>query len=349
MINQAPEIVSQSKIEETDYSTLKILLLGVIGVATGIFTVYEFDQFLLTFQTAFLWFSLFGMLAFLTINILLVFFVKHMLITWGIVFVEAFAPIIFFVSHFSGQNFGVLLIGFAVFFIFLMLGIGAGVSRFRNSLKMKFFDVTKIVTPKLVTGLLILAGILFYSEYFLWGSVNETMMKGIFEGSLKSSEPIVHLWYSDVSTDQTVKEFFSTLTTSQLKKNPQVTVNGVPVNVRDGLKELPLEMQIKVMNTLSAELQKKVEEKTGPLDSNAKVSDVLYGYLKDWLDKLSPNLRMILGIIMTALLFLSIKGIAYFLYWIINVFAFLVFKLLVVANFAVTGYEARTREFVILP
>lgn len=349
MINQAPEIVSQSKIEETDYNALKITLLGVIAVAASIFTIYEFNQFLLTFQYAFLWFSLFGMLAFLTINIFLVFFVKHFAITFGIVFGEAFLPLIFFFPHLGGSNIAVLLGGFFLFFIFSLLGIGRGVSRFRNSIKLRFFEVTKIVTPKLVTGFLILASVLFYAQYFLWGSVNEAMIRGVFNETLKSSEPIVHLWYSDVSTDQTVGEFFSTLTTSQIKKNPEVTINGVSVNVRDGLKELPIEMQMKILNTFSSELQKKIEEKIGPLDTNAKVNDTLYQFVKDWVEKLGPQVRIILGILLTVLLFLTVKGFAYLVYWVINLFAFLVFKLLVVANFAVPGYEARTREFVILP
>lgn len=349
MINQAPEIVSQSKIEEADYNTLKIILLGVIGVAAGIFAVYEFDQFLLTFQYAFLWFSLFGTLAFLAINILLVFFVKHLIITWGIVLVEAFSPVIFFISRFQGQNVRILMAGFVLLFIFLMLGISGGVSRFRNSMKMKFFEITKVVTPKLVTGLLVLAAAIFYSEFFIWGSVNEGMIRGMFDASLKSAEPIVHLWYTDISSDQTVKEFFATLTKTQLKKNPNVTINGVQINVREGLKDLPIETQAKVMSTLSSELQKKFEEKIGPLDQNAKISDILYNYVKDWLLKLSSGVRFVLGIILTILLFFVIKGIAYLLYWLINLFAFLVFKLLIVSNFAVIEYESRTREFTILP
>lgn len=349
MINQAPEIVSQSKIEETDYNTLKITLLGVIAVAVSIFTVYEFNQFLLTFQYAFLWFSLFGMLALLILNIFLVFFVKHFAITFGVVFAEAFFPLIFFFSYFKGPHIEVLLGGFFLFFIFLLLGIGRGVSRFRNSIKMRFFEITKVVTPKLVTGFLILASVLFYAQYFLWGSINETMARGIFDESLRSSEPIVHLWYSDISTDQTVGEFFSALTTSQIKKNPEVTINGVPVNIRDGLKELPLEMQVKIMGTLSSELQKKVEDKVGPLNQNATVSDELYRFLNEWLDTLTPNIRTMLGIMATVLLFLVVKGFAFLVYWIINLLAFLIFKLLVVANFAVPGYETRTREFVILP
>lgn len=349
MINQAPEIISQSKIEETDYNALKITLLGVIGVAASIFTVYEFDQFLLTFQYAFLWFALSGMLAFIVVNILLSFFVKHFTITFGIILAETFAPIVFFISKFSKPNIEILVIGFFLFFLFTILGVGRGVSRFRNSIKMRFFEIAKTITPKLVTGVLILASVLFYGEYFLWGSVNETMTRTIFNETLRSAEPITHLWYSDISGDQTVNDFFSSLVTTQLKKTPQVTINGVLVNLRDGMKELPPDMQKKVMDTLSEELRKKAEEKVGTLNPNAKVSDVLYQYIKDWIASLSSPMKMGLGVGLTVLLFFSIKSVMFLLYWLINLIAFLVFKLLIVANFAVPGYETRTREFVLLP
>jgi len=349
MINQAPEIVSQSKIEETDYNALKITLLGVIGVAASIFAVYEFDQFLLTFQYAFLWFALAGMLAFLVINILLTFFVKHFAITFGIILAETFTPLIFFISKFSKPNIEILIVGFFLFFIFILLGVGRGIGRFRNSIKMKFFEIAKTTTPKLVTGILILASVLFYGEYFLWGSVNENMARTIFEETLKSAEPITHLWYSDISSDQTVSQFFGSLVATQLKKTPQVTINGVAVNMRDGLKELPPEAQKKIMDTLSDELRKKAEEKVGTLNPNAKVSDVLFQCIKDWIATLSSNIKLILGIGITILLFLSVKSIMFLLYWLINLIAFLIFKLLIVANFAVPGYETRTRDFVLLP
>jgi len=349
MINQAMEIISQSKIEETDYNALKITLLGVIGVAVSIFSVYEFDQFLLTFQYGFLWFALCGMLAFIVINLLLTFFVKHFTITFGIILAETFFPLVFFISKFSKPNIEILLIGVFLFFVFTLLGVWRGVSRFRNSIKMKFFEIAKIVTPKIVTGILILASVLFYSEYFLWGSVNEAMARKVFDDSLKTVESITHLWYGGISGEQTVSEFFGSLVAVQLKKTPEVTINGVTVNMRDGLKELPPEAQKKILGTLSDELMKKAEEKVGTLNPNAKVSDVIYQYIKDWIIKLSANTKLALGIGVTVLLFFSIKGIMFLLYGLINLIAFLVFKLLIVANFAVPGFETRTREFVLLP
>jgi len=349
MINQAPEIISQSKIEETDYNALKIILLGVIGVAASIFTVYEFDQFLLTFQYAFLWFALSGMLAFLVINILLTFFVKHFTITFGIILTETFAPILFFVSQFSKPNIEILFVGFILFFVFTLFGLGRGVRTFRNSIRMKFFEITKVVTPKLVTGILILASFLFYGEYFLWGSANEAMTRTVFNGTLKSTESVVHLWYSDVSSEQTVNDFFGSIIAAQLKKTPQITIDGVPVNIRDGLKDLTPEMQKKVMSTLSDELRKKAEEKVGALNPDAKVGDVIFEYIKDWISTLSSSMKLTLGVGVTILLFFSIKSLMFLFYWLINVIAFLIFKLLIVANFAVPGYETRTREFVLLP
>jgi len=139
------------------------------------------------------------------------------------------------------------------------------------------------------------------------------------------------------------------LVATQLKKTPHVTINGVQINLRDGLKELPPDIQNKVMTVLSEELRKKTEEKVGPLNPNAKVSDVLYQYIKDWVMSLSSSMKMGLGVGLTVFLFFSLKSVMFFLYWIINLIAFLIFKLLIVANFAVPGYETRTREFVILP
>lgn len=348
-MNQTPEIISQAKIEEADYNALKITLLGLIGVASSVFTVYEFDQFLSTFQYAFLWFALFGMLVFLVVNILNIFFIKHFAITWGIIVVETFLPIVFFLKRMVPSSPEIILAGFLLFFICTVFGVWRGVGRLRNSVKLKFFEVARSAMPKLVSGFLLLASCVFYAEYFVWNTFDESMGKAAVSGVLTSVEPIVHFWFSGISADQTVGELFQSVTESQLKNTSQVVINGIPVDVKAGMKELTPEMRTKIISALSSDLQQKAETKVGALNATRTVKDTVYQLIRDWFGKLQPNIKIIIGIIITTILFFSVKGVAFLIYWLIEGIAFLIFKLLIVSNFAVMSFESRNRDFVILP
>ncbi|MFA6365347.1 MAG: hypothetical protein WCW78_03025 [Candidatus Paceibacterota bacterium] len=344
-----PQIISQSKIEETDYSVIKIIMLALVGVAASIAAIYEFDQFLITFQYAFLWFGLAAILAFFVISILHTFFIKHFSIIWGIVFVEAFLPLILFAprisAHFSYALFG----GFIVFFFFSIAGMQRGRSLLKNSVKIHFFQIARTVTPKLVTGMLLLASILFYAEYFEWKKLDSTMGRAMVYETVASAEPIVHLWFKNVYGTQTVNEFLREITVMQIAKMPPDAIPGITLDVQRGLDQLQPEVKEKIISRLTAELKKTVETKIGPLDSNTTVRDVVYTYVDGYISKLPERTKTIFSIGLAVLLFFSLKGIGVLCYWLINMAAFLMYKFLIAADFAMITFETRNREFIVLP
>ncbi|MFA6407173.1 MAG: hypothetical protein WCV80_00505 [Candidatus Paceibacterota bacterium] len=344
-----PQIISQSRIEEADYSAIKIIALALAGIAASVVAVYEIDQFLITFQYAFLWFGLAAFLIFFVVTILHTFFIKHFSIIWGIVFVETLLPLILFAPRISAQFSYALFAGFVVFLFFSITSIMQGRALLKNSVKIRFFQVAKAVTPKLVTGALILASVLFYTEYFEWKKLDSTMGKAIVYESVAGAEPIVHLWFKNVSGTQTVKEFLREITIMQIAKLPPDAIPGITLDVQKGLDQLQPEVKEKIIARFSEELKKTLETKIGPLDANMKVRDVAYTYVDEYVTKMPPGTKTIFSIGAAVLLFFSLKGIAVLFYWFINMWAFLMYKFLIAADFALLTFETRNREFVVLP
>ena len=95
-------------------------------------------------------------------------------------------------------------------------------------------------------------------------------------------------------------------------------------------------------------MRKRTETLTGPLSESAPVNVVIYDQISRYVSRLSPNTLTILGFVAALLLFFALKGFAALFYWLVILFAFVVFKFLVVIGFAYVNLETRSREYIML-
>lgn len=347
-MSQGPQIVSQAQFEETDYSAAKIVLFALMSIVSGMAMVYEFDQFLLTSQYAFLLFSIVAACAFVVMNVLNAFFLKRLSIVWGVVFLESVGPLALFAARMDGAVPYALLAGFAALLFFVFSGIARGKGILKNSIKIKFFQTARVITPRLVTGILIIASVIAYTEYVEWGKWNAALGKEITYGAIREAEPLLHLWFPNVSGTQTVGAFLREVTVAQIRNFPPNTIPGIP-DLQKGLEEMPVEVKETIIARFSGELEKTIEAKIGALDRNATVNEAVYEGLSRFAAARSEKEKALGGAALALLLFFSLKGIAVLFYWLLNGLAFLVYKFLIAANFAMVSFESRNREFVFLP
>lgn len=337
----------QSKVEEVDFSALKILILTFLSVAASMAMIYEFSAFSISLNYLSLWLGLSALFIFTVLNILNAFFIKHIYMLAGIAFLETCLPIVFY----PNQIFSINMVGFLLFFAFVLYGLLAGRNHLMNSIKIRFFSVVSLITPKIVTGALICMSMLFFTNCLSYGNgvCTESFGKSIVNNALDASTPIVNIWIPGVSADQTVSDFFNSFAISQMSKVK--LGDGFPenINLSTGISEIPKLLREKIINKFSSDIRSAFEQTTGPLDSNKSVKSEVFRIISEYVKKFSDKTKAIASIGLAVLIFFSLKGIAFLTYWLVNLVAFLVYKLLIAANFAVVNYETRNREFVVLP
>jgi len=342
-----PAVISQSVEPETDRSILKLVMLGIVGIVSSFFAFYFFNKFLLTADYNFLlWSALIGI--FLGVQVILnAFFIKKRSIAKTILFLEALAPLFLFSARiFSPVPSYSLLIAAALFFLFVSRGFSRGHNAVKNGLKIKFFEVAKIITSKFFTGFIIFLSILVYAHYFEWGNFNDNLGKGLTDYILSAAEPIVQIWFPKFSFNQTFGEFLEAAAKEQIQKaNLNLNVQeGVPFN----FDRLPAGIRIQLLNETSAGIRSSIEKILGPVNNNDSIKDSIYLALKKYVNNLSDQIKSFLGIIVAFMIFLIIKSIAIFFYWLVELIAFIFFKFLIAVNFARIGFESRSREFIVL-
>ena len=347
-MNNEPSIVSQSKVEEVDFSILKISFLALFSVGTSMAMIYELNEFISSLQYGFLWLGILALFMFLVINVLNVFFIKHRSILFGIAFAEACLPALFFLSRIRTELWP-LAIGFSLFFVFVAAGLRQGRAHLANSIKIRFFATTKLVTPRLVTGVLIGVSILFYMQCFsLGGTCAEGVGREFIRQTLNVSQPIVNIWVPNVSPNQTVTDFFHQFASAEVNSTA-FRANNAPIITSNGISEIPVKVKDQIIDSFSNQLRATVEEKVGPLNSKESVLNEVYRIITKYLSGFSDLMKRLMSVGVAVVLFFLLKGFGFLVYWFVDFIAFLIYKLLIAANFATVNYETRNREFVILP
>jgi len=353
MLNQtslSPTIISQSGAVETDQNFYKVIIFGVIIVLLGIAGVYCFNQFLITAESANFVLSLVASIIFLALVVLQVFFVKSRTRLIFLLFIEAIAPLVIFYSHFLSGFPLPLLIGFGLFFVFLCLGIIRGRRILANSLKVNFWIVAKSVIPKATSGLLLFFAILVYLNYFVWGNFNEAVGQRFVSGFIRSGEPIIRIWVPDFSVENSVGDTINVFMEKQMSsmnfdKNSNIGSDTSFSKLSDEAKKNLVENAAKGFKNYFLLYFSKNLNLFNMKDS---VGAAVYNFLKNYMNQLSVANKSIVGIVISFIVFLTLKSIAFFLYWLIEFISFLIFKFLLAINFAHITLETRSREFISL-
>ena len=343
-----PEIISQSPESEADKNLIKILFLAVLAVAASFLGFYWLDRFILTASALNFWLCVLAVFFLLALNILNVFLIKSRLKLNLIVFAEAASALAVFSGRLSQPFFPWLGVGAAVFFDFLSAAVMRGNHTLTNSLKVNFWPTARAVAGASATGLLVLMTVVFYLHYFQWGNFNDVLGRRFVDGILASADPILNIQFPGASFTGTTRDLFARMAETELKK---ISLNSLAGGAESSLQNFNLlspSAKQNLINEVARELRKRTETLTGPLSESAPVNVVIYDQISRYVSRLSPNTLTILGFVAALLLFFALKGFAALFYWLVILFAFVVFKFLVVIGFAYVNLETRSREYIML-
>jgi hypothetical protein len=342
------QVISESREAEADRSLWKIIVLGIFGIAASVASVAGFDRLVSAADNLYLWPTIIAFTVFLVVCILQIFLVKGLGKLTLMSFLESAAPLALFWDKVYPQTSATLVVGAVLAFVFLFVAAKRGHSFLGNSLKVRFFETSKVFLPKLVTGFLIFFSVILYLNYFEWGNFTPEMGRRIVSGLLSGSEPVVKIVMPDVSLNGTVRDLLRGLAAGELR-NKSLQIPGLsPNSPETEFKNIPKQYQEKYIDDAADQLEKAFKSRFGNVNPNAKVSDFVYGLVDRYLAGLLESSPWALPAAVMLLFLFFLKGIFVLLYWFFILIAFLVFKMLIVFGSAYLGAETRSREFTLL-
>ena len=348
-IPQSPDIIKQSREDERDQSIIKIAVLLFFALLFSVGTIFFFFQFLDTARIPFLFLSLGTAILTLGATLLNAILIKNEIVVSIIALAQGIVPLVLFGDRIYPTPSFVLLGGALLFGILLLLASLRGAHALKQLTSVRFFQVSHIVVPRAITALLIFLSVLVYLAYFEWGALSPDVGKAFVRGVVRSSVPIVRIWLPGFSEEASVEETLSMLARTQLERTVVRPDLPLPSNFTGDFNQLPPSFRAQLVEHTVQNLKEGFEQTFGiPLLMNSSISEIAYDLAAARIGRLSAAERTTLGIALAFSLFSLAKGITLFLSWVVSLFAFLVFKLLIVIGFAHTAEELRNREFVIL-
>ncbi len=343
------EIISERREPETDRSAWKMLLLGLLGVAASAAAVSGFMNFSASPSPPYFWTFVVATLLFWALKLVQIFFVKGSWKLFSITLCEILVPLAVFRTHFDSVTLPYLLVAAILAFLFIGTAIRRGRNTVENSIEPQFFSVSKNVLPKLTSGFLIFISLLLYLNYFVWGNFTDTLGRAMLQSVTSTAEPVVHLWIPNVSFGMSVQTFIDTLVRGELERTNFTVAETGGHTQQIGFRELPPKQQELYFSQAKQQANAAFVAQFGDVNRNESVNTLLYDLGKEYIGKMGTAASGILSVAAIVLFFLSIKGVAVLLYWLIGLLGFIFFKLCLVTGFAVMSVETRTRRFPILP
>lgn len=336
METNKPEIISQSKEVEVDRNPIKIVLIGIFGIALSVWAVYSFFQFFTEGNAGYLiWAGLAGIL-FVAVAIAQAFLIKNSKLMKFITLLEAFAPIALFYQRIVPEPSAPLLIGALLLWYMISIGIGRGSRMLGNSMRIRFFEVARAVFPRVTTGMTLFITIVFYLTFFVWGGMTTETGRLFFSGTLETIQPAVRIWFPQTSFNGSVHQVLEGIVESQFNRGTIGSAEEFSPDERAAIIS-------KSVITIGASL----EGTFGRIDFNAPFVNELYRIFLGLLQS-SSLMSLAIGFGTALVLFFVLRSITALLSGIILVFGYIFFKILLITNFAHIAVENRSREFVIL-
>lgn len=309
--------------------TKKIIKISILSTLTAIFSFLAFSflgKALILGTISGLWPAIVSFLLLIIFLCLEVVFIPDTKFLFFLVFVQTVLPVFSFLNIFDSFKFIFLI--FLLFFSFVYWGIEKGRNLFKNSIEIKFLQISKLIIPKIITGLLIFCVFILYFHYVSLGYFNEKMAKDTFNKVLNSFEPAFSVWISGIHFNMTVDEAMEVITISNYRKNKvEILDNKIDFDtLQDSQKEI-------MINEGVNKLKEKLDKNFGKIDGSKLVRDQIFSILSAKISKLPPIVKNITGGGFLLIMFFVLKGIAFIFYPIISFIAFVFYKIFLVAKF----------------
>lgn len=347
-IGPSPVVVSESREAEADNKLWKLFLLLILGALANVFCIYSFLKLLIGAEYLYFVYTLMAAGLFLSFVILQAFFIKSRVKLFGMLIFETLVPLVFFIKELTTPSSFVLLVGGVLSAILVAAGGLRGARALSETIKIRFFEIAKVVTPKVTTGIVLFLSVVMYVSYFQVGRFNEATAEMVFKRTLSLSTPALQIWLPGASFSDTLGDFLANSAERQLNRiassGPSLTVSDTPVDIRS----LTSAAKKKILSDFSTQIRTAIEQYTGPLNPQAQLGDELYRIARNYFKKFSAVAQFATGIGVSVLFFFALKGIFAVLYFIVWFVSFLLFKFFISVNFAHIALQTRSREFIVL-
>ncbi len=319
---------------EVDKSIAKIIILAIVWAAFSFLFSYFLRLFILNGRSDFLLFSFLASLVFLSIFLLTALFIKS---AWKINLI-IFLNVLFLAAPFFDRLSGKINLGLLISFLFLVWANYNGRQELNNTLKIKFWRISKKTIPKAIIALAVFVG-------FVYVGVVGSGTKGFFI-SQATFEKVVSPITQNGLVQKLLPGLDLSLSTGDLIQN--LATNQVEQNSQFDL--LSQSDKSQLINQSIEDLESEASSLVGaPLDLKARASDELYKIVAAKFDTLSPNVApTTIPIVVAALIFLTIVGLSLPIRLVTSALAFLVYEICLALGFSVIMLEGRSREIIIL-
>ncbi|MEK7086759.1 MAG: hypothetical protein AAB935_00685, partial [Patescibacteria group bacterium] len=83
-------------------------------------------------------------------------------------------------------------------------------------------------------------------------------------------------------------------------------------------------------------------------NGNDTLNKAIFLGIKNYIKNFPPNFTAVFGIVTALVFFAILKSVAVLFYWLVEIVALIVFKILLISGFAYISIENRSREFILL-
>lgn len=317
LINSVPE-----NAVDADYSMTKIAAVVVSVIIFAAAFGYFLNQlnFICGLIAAFFFLAVFTLQAF---------FIKDRSVIIAAVFVETAVLALPFYKILSLP----LIIAFFTFFLLNSGAILFGQRELENALKIPFFKISKAILVKsIIYVILLVSSIFIFSEM---GAILFTEKNSqAFINPLIT--PIIRPIAPNFSPEMPVGVLISEIVKEQMRESEQ-------------FKAMSEAEESAYLDKVVKEEAKIIERTTGAaLDLKKSVADNIYLSLSSLLDNLTPQDKNYFGIALLVFIWLTISGFVFIFYVPVAILTYILYEILLAADFAVIQYESRSREIIIL-
>lgn len=217
-----------------------------------------------------------------------------------------------------------LLAGAVLLFVFLTWGYLRARLDLEEYLNIRFFRIGAKALPLFISGVAIFSAI--YSAGVL-DITGFSFSEAAVTKTLESAAPLMRRFIPGFSPEATVQGALSSFVRRQL----------------------PLDVPEAAVDQNTAALREKIAELTGiPLRGEDTVSQAVYENAILKLRSLKAGARVVALAVIGVLIFLTIKGVAFFIQWVIMLLGFLFYHALLMLNFFSIGFETREKEVIVM-
>ncbi|OGM93098.1 hypothetical protein A2372_01630 [Candidatus Wolfebacteria bacterium RIFOXYB1_FULL_54_12] len=306
---------------------------GLLALA-GIFFALGFSWFLRSFLLVGEWRSLIvstGLaIGFLVVFTLQTFFMRsnmHFAIAF---FLQSLALTAFFFSFTAP-----VMTLFVIVYLLLLTASYGGRKILDNTLKIDFWNISKLVAPKGIIAVTLLVSV-FIPLHLQEHRDELPLSLATFDKVLASSNVFIRRFYQDFDSSQSVEQMARAATERQLASIPQAK------NLSPREREL-------LIGKAMQDFYDQLFGYTGvKIDPKSPLSDAAYGVLQEKFTGMGDNAKLWIYVIFGSIVFVSIASIMMPIRILVALLAWVVYETLIALGFARVSIESRSKEVLLL-